>query len=404
MAYDITKLKSDLTGMLHGTTTNQITGLNNLIDRAARQLLMDVDPQETKRVIPLASQVFDNVFDYPCPVDLKGNAVFDLSPQVNRTPQDVFMQNYSQEFDIAKSNIYTNQPRINVNFNTSVKTLRIDATTLPAASILNPVSAVVGDGTWVVGTNATNIQTDNVVYVYGGGSVSFNLSAGATGYIENTTSQAVDIESMLSQGYLFMWVYLPVAANFTSVNLRWGSSSSAYYNLTVTQTQQQTAFQNGWNLLAFPWVSATTVGSPDPSAIDYLRVTFAYNGTAQTAVRVNYIASVMGFIYNLSYYSKYLFRDVTTGVYQETVTDDSNLINLDTETFNLLTYLVAYYAAQQQQGLSGLFYDANFFLTQYKTNLARYTNLYKSEKQLPQSTYYEKPNPNYSRFWPGWNQ
>ncbi len=51
--YNVQDLKNDLTGILHGTTTNQIQNLDGVINRAARQLLLDVDPQETKRIVEL---------------------------------------------------------------------------------------------------------------------------------------------------------------------------------------------------------------------------------------------------------------------------------------------------------------------------------------------------------------
>lgn len=48
MSYNILDLKNDLEGVLHGTTNNQIQNLDGVINRAARQLLLDLDPQETK--------------------------------------------------------------------------------------------------------------------------------------------------------------------------------------------------------------------------------------------------------------------------------------------------------------------------------------------------------------------
>jgi hypothetical protein len=93
-----------------------------------------------------------------------------------------------------------------------------------------------------------------------------------------------------------------------------------------------------------------------------------------------------------------LFRDSTTGAFQETVTDDSNLINLATESYNLLFNLVAYYAVQQQQGLDSTFFDGSFFLNEYNQGVQRYKAQFKSEVQKPQTTYYAQPNKSYGRF------
>lgn len=41
MNQTIQNLKSDLSGILQGTTTNKITNLNRVIERAGRKLLLD---------------------------------------------------------------------------------------------------------------------------------------------------------------------------------------------------------------------------------------------------------------------------------------------------------------------------------------------------------------------------
>ena len=125
MAYNIQQLKADLEGILHGTTTNQISGLDNLINRAARQLLLDVDPQETKREVEFVNPIFNTVFDYPIAADVKGNKIIDIFPSVNRQPVDIWNQAYNQAFDIAKQNVFSLANMFTINFNTSLKTIMI---------------------------------------------------------------------------------------------------------------------------------------------------------------------------------------------------------------------------------------------------------------------------------------
>ncbi len=115
-----------------------------------------------------------------------------------------------------------------------------------------------------------------------------------------------------------------------------------------------------------------------------------------TACKVNGLDSILGSILSYEYYSKYLFRNASTGAYQETVLDDSDLINLDTESFDLLTYKVASLAVQQQQGLDATFYDGPFFENKYQAALLRYKAMYKSELQKPQSSYYQVPRAGYN--------
>ena len=402
MAYSIQNLKNDLSGVLHGTTVNQIQNLDGVINRGARQLLLDLDPQETKRVLEFTNPIFNSVYDYPIAADVKGNKIIDIRPQVRRMPQDVWTQAYNQAFDITKQNIFSQADMFTMNFNTGIKTIRINAPFLNPPIIIDTIEAISQNGTWAVGGTASNLEVNNTNFVQGAGSLQFDVTVGA-GYLENSTLTEVDLSEVENQSSFFTYVYVPTGANLTSVNLQIGSSSANYYTSTVTQNQQGVAFVNGWNLCQFIWSSMSSVGSPDASAIDYARITLNMTGT-NTACKVNGLNSILGSILEYEYYSKYLFRDSTTGAFQETVTDDSNLINLDTESYNLLFNLVAFLSAQQQQGADALNYDGNFFGLQYQENLKRYKAMYKSEVQKPQSLYYKTPNSSYSRFlgrqWP----
>ena len=394
--YSIQTLIGELEGILHGTTASQIQNLEGVINRAARQLLLDLDPQETKRTLEFVNPIFNDVFDYPIAPDVKGNKLIDIFPQVQRIPRDVWLQSYNQAFDVAKQNIYNSTNMFTMNFNTGLKTIRINAPFLNAPIILNEIEAIATNGTWATGGTASGLVVNNQNWVQGAGSLQFNTTTGA-GYLENSTMTPIDLSLVVNQSYLFCWVYVPTGTSLTSVELRWGSDASNYYHETVTQNQQSLAFVNGWNLCQFPWNTASTTGSPNSAAIDYARITLN-TSAGLTGCLVNGLDSILGTILSYEYYSKYLFRDAITGAFQETVTDNSNFINLDTESFNLMVYLVAYFAVQQQQGLDAMFYDGNFFLQQYQQGLARYKSMYKSELQKPQSSYYTMNKPGYTRY------
>lgn len=395
MSYSVLDLKNDITAILHGTTSNQIQNFDGAINRAARELLLEVDPQETKREVEFVAPIFNSVFDYPIASDVKGNKIIDIYPQVQRIPQDIWLQSYNQAFDVAKQNIFSASNMFTINFNTSLKTIRINAPYLNPPVVINQIEGIALNGTWAVGGTATSLAVNNTNFAQGAGSLQFDVASGAA-YIENSTMSAVDLSDVENQSSLFVWVYIPTGATLTSVDLRWGSSSANYYHRTVTQTQQATAFVNGWNLCQFAWSGSTTVGTPDSSAIDYARVTLNVTGT-MTACLVNGLDSILGTILSYEYYSKFLFRSSSTGAYQETVLDDADLINLDTESFNLLTYKVAELVVQQQQGLDASFYDGPYFANKYQQALLRYKAMYKSELQKPQSTYYQQPYTGYNR-------
>jgi hypothetical protein len=402
--YSVLQAKQDLNGILHGTTTNQVSAIDNIFNRAARNLLLDLDPQETK-VFAQTPTIYDQVFDYPISnlPDLKGNKIIDIRPQINRTGRDVFYQTYNQAFDVNKS--YVSVPNFTMNFDAGVKSLRIDATDLLTGIVLNQASGIATNGTWSVFGDASNLSVNNINYlVAAGSSLQFDLSAsGSSGGIAlSSPMTAVDLSGHENQSHLFFWVYLPTGSDVSSVSLRWGSSSANYWERSATTNQQGVSFINGWNQISLAWLGATSVGSPDSSQVDYVRVQVSYNGSAQTAVLVNNIQSILGQIFQIEYYSKYLFRDSTTGVFQETVTDDSNYINLDTETFPVFFNQLAYLTVQQ---VSNKEYqdDIKFWANEYKNSLQRYMALYKSEVSKPQLTYYRPNTPGYQKFFgTGW--
>lgn len=397
--YSVLNAKADLTGILHGTTLNKVQNINGLFNRAARQLLQDLDPQETIRST-LTGAVFSQIFDYAVPTDLKGSKIIDIGPQVDRTPEDVFLSKYNQDFDIAKN--ISLQDMFTIVWNQAVKAMRMNFTQAPAPTVIDTISGITNNGIWAVdGVGAQSLSANNQNFVVGGGSLQFNLVAGQTsGYIQNTTLTAVDLTAELNQGTQFLWVYLPTGASVSVVNLRWGTNSTNYYSLSTSVTQSSTAFANGWNLLAFNWTSATTTGSPTITSIRYARITFTYNNTLQTGVLVNGLTSQLGSLLNLEYYSEDLFRDAITGAFQATVTDDSNLINLSLDSYNIFLNQLAYLTMQQVQGLDAQFFDANYFLNAYTNGIAKYKLTYKSQVQKPQTTYYQMPSKGYSIFLP----
>ncbi len=401
--YTVADLKSDLTSVLHGTSLNKVQDVDGMIERAASTLLLDVDPQETKRITQITSPIFNQVYDYALPVDLKGTKFLDIRPQANRTLLDLYLQTYGQAFDISKT--YTLQPQATIQFNSGLKTIRIDNNLLIEGLMLNSADTISGNGLWVASDGATNLTQNDLQFTDGvASSISFDTLAGhTTAVLTNSTMTPLDMTNGYLQAHQFLYTFLNPASKFTSVQLRFGSSASDYYRETFTMTQSGTSFANGWNLLSGDWATATVVGSPDITKISYLQVIWTYNSTVITDVCLNQIWSRLGIISEMAYYSKYLFQDTSTHAFQEGITADTNIINLDTESRNLLTLLAAYYMTQQVQGLDALFYDANFFLGEYNKALAMYKSQYKSEWQKPRSQYYTM-QPNSNRFWSGGNR
>lgn len=386
---------------MHGTTLNQITNPFGAWTRAARRLLGDIDPQETK-IVSQFGKVYDGVWDYPLAVDVKGNKVVDLFPQANRKPWENFQQSYNKSFDRWKE--FSLVPDFTPRYAGAIRTIRIAAKGLQTGILVNNANGYNTDGTWVAGTNVSDVATNNQYMVDGGsGSVSFTIDQtgvpGSSAVIEDSTMDAVDLTGQYNNADEFFSIYLPNASAITSIKYRFGSSSGNYYDSgAITEQYLGYALQDGWNSIMKPWADFSIVGSPDVSSITYVRIEIVYDGVIQTQVLLNQFWSRLGVIFNQEYYSKYLFRDATSGDFQEKVTDTSNVVNLDTDGVNGLLYSMLGMVAQQVQGADALYFDANEAEQQYQSWLQEYKLKYRSEITKPTSFYYKTPNPSYRKY------
>lgn len=400
--YQISDIQNELQAMLHGTTLNQIQNIFGVFDRAARRVLADVDPQETKQVSQFG-KVYDGVWDYALQVDVKGNKIVDLFPQANRQLTDNFKQEYNKDFDLGKQ--YTLVPDFTPRYAGAVRTIRINAPQLNTGISINQANSYNGNGTFVAGTNVNTVGTNNQYTTDGGsGSVQFNIAqtgvAGSVATITNTTGFGVDLTTHFNNADEFFAIYLPNASAITSINYQFGTNASNYYNSgAITTDMMGNGFVNGWNYIKVPFANFTTVGTPTITSIGgFVSVSLTYNGVVQTQVLLNQFWSRLGVIYNQEYYSKYLFRDAITGVFQEKVTDVSNYVNLDTDGLDLFLWATMKEAVMQQQGLDAIFGDGPNADQRYADSVQKYQAKYKSEVQKPQTFYYKTPNASYRTY------
>lgn len=393
--------KGELQAMLHGTTLSQVENITGVFNRAARQLMLDIDPQETKRIAQLDSPVFYQVFDYNPPVDLKGQKIIDLFPQVNRYPGDFYGQTYNQNFDLNK--LTTLVEGFTVVSDTGVKTLRINFLDSSKSININTISDITANGTWATSGTASNLLVNTGTIINGSPVLQFDVAAG-TGYLTNSTMTSVDLSNFANLASIFFLFFANPPASITSLSLRFGSDDANYYeNTSITTNYQGNALVQGFNQEGVAWSDLTTVGSPDPSNITYVRIGVTVSADC-FGLQLAQLTAKLGTILNCEYYSKYLFSNAAGTIWKETTDSDTDLINLDTESFNLYMYQLASLCVQQALGQDAG-YDTNIFRDLYYSGLARYKRMYKSEITKPQQMYYTRTNSRYDQFFGGnmWN-
>lgn len=161
----------------------------------------------------------------------------------------------------------------------------------PATDDVSPTTILANNGstengTWSVGDDGTNLTDDADEYKVGVGSLNFDIDVSSDTdnkvTITNSTFTSVDLSSYEDTGKIRMWVYLPDVTYITNMDLRWGTDSSNYWELTGVSTDyKKQAFRDGWNLVQFDWAdtNVTETSSPDDEDVGYILLTINYSSS-----------------------------------------------------------------------------------------------------------------------------
>lgn len=384
MSFTISDFETRLVSKMHSIESTQIADIFGLITEAAGNVLLEMDPRETKRIVQIDNALYDSVYSYVLPSDLKGDAVIDIRPQKPRSLVDNLNPVYSRDFNRFHDGF-------SIQDNTGVRTINISGVGLTPAVLLHDCDSLTANGIWSTGGSANSLEIDTLNKIQGNGSIKFNIGAvGTTAYIENFLMTSVDLSAVKNAGSMFVWVYIPSTTAISAITFQWGSGIVDYYTVTVTASHDNTAFVSGWNLLRFPWINLTPVGTPVDTAIDFARLYMTHDGLGVSSCRMDSIIAVVGSIYEIEYYSKCLFRNAS-GAWIDKPTALTDLVNLDIDSFNVLLYEAAYLLAQELQKKDSAF-DVDYWDRKKKEVWDRYKRANKSQRLKPKSTYYREAN------------
>lgn len=333
-----------LAGMMHGSTLNKVRNLAASAERAATNLLSRINPVETERIAPLNGLVYDDVFKYPLPSDYR--ALIDILPQGDRLSQDRASRGYSEPFDRTKG---IKNKTLAIESNNGAKFLQLNWRA-KQGKLLNAMNSLTDNGAWSIVGSATGLKAQTQYKISGNASIEFDVAASGDG-IKNSTMSALDFTDEDEIADVFVWVYLPSAP--TSITAVWGNDLTTKYWTAVAQTTQAdgSAFQTGWNLLKFPWSTATETGTVDPAAIDSFKLTIAASSTLSN-VRVDNIMVTIGRPFDIKYHSLYGFKD-SSGSWEQRPSNDSSTIVFEGTSYNIFLYEWLMEAAQQAEGVDG---------------------------------------------------
>ena len=200
-------------------------------------------------------------------------------------------------------------------------------------TILSACNSLTDNGTWAIDTtnsDATNLSLDTTEYKYGSGAIMFDISVAQSANnfatLTLTGMPEVDATDDYNLSSMIIWVYIPDATYITSVTMYWGSSNVDYWvDVANTDAFGQT-FADGWNRVKVNWADATVVGTPDKTAISYLRFDINYTASQGdiSGVRIDEIALVRPEKLTFEYQSTYIGKDAT-GSFIDTFTADTDI-------------------------------------------------------------------------------
>lgn len=339
--------------------------------------------RSAKRKEALSPNLFSDVYDYTTPTSLKGRAIIDIKRQVKRSVDEKFHLVDEEEFDREKGqgrDIFT------ISFDDFVTNLRIDGGSVKKVQI-HTCDSVTANGTWSVGTDATNITADTENYISAGASLNFDTNSGATtAFIENSTMTQKDLTTHDEKSSMFVWVYIPATSGLTNFILRWGNDSSNFWSRTVTTDSGGNAFSIGWNLLRFNWSGATETGTVAPATIDYIRLTITKTAgmAAATDWRVDDIVSRIGDIYDVVYYTRFGWQNSSEAYLENSTATTDTLLAQSDEVEIIVSKSAEIIAAELKE-----YDDVKFYREEYARLKAAYTYAYPSEAITRVQRYYK---------------
>lgn len=278
--YTVGNLIDSVAGLLQSTNLNNTTNLFGALERAARTVVQQADVPEASAIQQLT--LYDGVYDYAADEGIFGGAVVDLRPQgVTRTPLDYNYKVSIEQFDRTKA-ILPNGYMLTFEFNQGNPIVRVATPRTTPRTVLDPMNATTD---WTAAGSASGLTADTTVFYQAPASLRFLLTGASTGTLTKTLQSPVSIASYENVCVGFLAIWAPSAANLTSISLKVGSSASNYDSVTATAGFLGAWTSGEWLLVAFDFAGATSTGTPDWTAIDYVQVSITTAAT-ETNFRV----------------------------------------------------------------------------------------------------------------------
>lgn len=378
MKYTVYDLEVDVKRKLHGGSINNLWAS---LDEGRRKMIGFIKPPELVRSAYMEQALYDQVNKYAIAEDVSYDNIIEvhmLSGYRNVDTLDHPLELvYRRQFDQKRRHA---RNVINITNENGVKYAQIyHPRGLKECQhlLVNDVDSLNQNGTWNVGGNVTNLRLDRLNHITGHASLIFDINnSQTTGFLSNFTMNPVDISNYLNVGACFTWLNLPIPKEMISVQITLGSGgptvlNTNYYTSTVNQPHDNNIFITGWNLLKYMLSNLTSVGTPNPKAINYIRFDFTTTGQPIPSCNLDNVVVRKGVVYYYLYNSAYCIIDPLTRAWKQRTTSNSDILPVEEDTYQILMLETA---LVEQQILYANNFGADTDVTAIKSELFdRYT-------------------------------
>jgi len=373
------ELSTEVTAIVSGSFT--AADFLTVANRAVRDVLSDIDLRSSIRSDALSPNLFDDVFQYTYPSTMKGDKIIDIKPQIKRGKL-LWDLVTAEEFDRRKNE---EDNLISISRDDLVNKLLVSRVIDDQETGIDALDSV---GDWEGYGIGENITKDVDNCVKGSASLNWDIGSGSgtTAGIYNDSLDTFDISDYLTNGSIFVWVYISSITNLTNFIIRIGSASDEYYYITITTNNEGVAFYAGWNLLRFDFADKVASGTVDVDACDYvaLYMTKTTAKVSETDYRFDNLVMKLGKHYSVVYYSRYFWQS-SAGTYLEDATAVTDVLNCETDEYNLIIQKTAQFMEEHLKNLG----EADRHEKTYERKKAKYIFDNPSQALLLTQQYYD---------------
>lgn len=343
-------LKNSIAGLLSGIDVTNVDNLNGAIERAARTLIQKADVPEASGIQNIT--LYDGVFDYACDSTIFGTAINDIRPQgISRNLNDFVTKVDQEDFDRTKNYGYRIGTKSTFQYQNGQPIIRITSSFPKQRNIIDPMNATTG---WVAAGTASGLTQDVTNFYQSPASLRMTVTGLGTGTLTKIIN-STNLSVYQGVGIAFLAIEIPpgtTASNLATLSLKVGSDSINYNLVTVSQGFLGAWISGQWLLVAFDMSLASTVGTPNWSALTYVQVLIGTLVTI-TNFRVGGLFISMPTPAQILFQSAAIWLPIGASTPLTTITANTDQIILSDPAYTLLEHEGAISVCQQTGGTSG---------------------------------------------------